>query len=110
MRESTNALSGFSVPWAAAAADFCLGAAIAVAAFLNHPFGGITGDAKIYIGRALADIDPDNVGRDLMFRLDGQSGFTVFRPLARWLVAHLGLETATWARCVARLRIYYLAL
>ncbi len=102
--------AGFSLPWAATAADFCLGAAIAVAAFLNHPFGGITGDAKIYIGRALADLDPDNVGHDLMFRLDGQSGFTIFRPLARWLVAHLGLETATWLLSVAGLLLYSVAI
>ena len=115
MRASTEASSISSAPWVSTpsigkAADYCLGAAIAIAAFLNHPYGGITGDVRIYIGRALADIDPDHVGRDLMFRLDGQSGFTIFRPLARWLVAHLGLETGTWLLSVAGLLVYSVAI
>ena len=56
---------------------------------LTHSAPGITGDAKIYIGRALADLDPAGVGRDMMFVLDGQSTFSVFTPLARALVAKL---------------------
>ena len=68
-------------------------ALLALAAFyaLEHPFAGITGDSKIYMGRALADLDPSGVGRDLMFRLDGQSQFSLFTPAARWLVGHLPL-------------------
>lgn len=64
---------------------------LALGAFyaLEHPFPGVIGDSKIYMGRALADLDPDGIGRDLMFRLDGQSQFSLFTPAARWLVAHL---------------------
>ena len=32
------------------------------------------------MGRALADLDPTGVGRDLMFVHDGQFGFSLFRP------------------------------
>ena len=72
-----------------------LAAFLALAAFyaLEHPYPGILGDSKIYMGRALADIDASGVGRDLMFRLDGQSQFSLFTPAARWLVAHLQLAT-----------------
>ncbi|MDE2363302.1 MAG: hypothetical protein KGM42_11540 [Hyphomicrobiales bacterium] len=73
-----------------------LSAAAAVAALyaVTHPFDGIAGDSKIYMGRALADLDPGGVGRDLMFRLDQQSGFSVFPKIAAWLVAHTSLSAA----------------
>ncbi|MFO1134668.1 MAG: hypothetical protein U1E30_05765 [Rhodoblastus sp.] len=85
------------------AARFVSGAAalLALGAFyaLEHPFSGIVGDSKIYMGRALADLDPSGVGRDLMFRLDGQSQFSLFTPVARWFLGHfpLALVAATMA-------------
>ncbi|KQP30815.1 hypothetical protein ASF49_12635 [Methylobacterium sp. Leaf104] len=57
---------------------------------LLHPYEGIDGDARIYVGRALADLDPDGVGRDLMFTHDGQSRFSLFPLVLRGLVAALG--------------------
>jgi len=54
---------------------------------LSRPFEGIHGDARIYIARALADNDPDGVGRDFMFVFDGQSQFSIFHFIADWLVA-----------------------
>ncbi|MCB1541620.1 MAG: hypothetical protein KDJ25_12530 [Rhodoblastus sp.] len=71
-------------------------ALLTLAAFyaIEHPYAGILGDAKIYMGRALADLDASGVGRDLMFRLDGQSQFSVFTPAARWLAAHLSFATS----------------
>lgn len=83
-RAATSSAARFA---AGAAAIVALGALYA----LEHPFPGIDGDSKIYMGRALADIDASGVGRDLMFRLDGQSQFSLFTPAARWLVAHLPL-------------------
>lgn len=73
-----------------------VGAILALGAFyaLEHPFPGIIADSQIYMGRALADIDPGGVGRDLMFRLDGQSQFSLFTPAARWLLAHVSLVVA----------------
>ncbi|MCC2103475.1 MAG: hypothetical protein KDJ20_05235, partial [Hyphomicrobiales bacterium] len=70
---------------------------LTLAAFyaLEHPYAGILGDAKIYMGRALADLDAGGVGRDLMYRLDGQSQFSLFTPAARWLVAHLQLAAGS---------------
>ena len=73
-----------------------IAALLALAAFyaIEHPYAGILGDSKIYMGRALADLDTAGVGRDLMFRLDGQSQFSLFTPAARWLVAHLPFATS----------------
>ncbi|MGH6819934.1 MAG: hypothetical protein ACREDU_03615, partial [Methylocella sp.] len=44
----------------------------------------------LYIGRAVADLDPSGVGRDLMFVHDGQFGFSLFRFVARAMVALWG--------------------
>lgn len=38
------------------------------------------------MGRALADLDPNGVGRDLMFVHDGQFGFSLFRYAAKTMV------------------------
>ena len=75
----------------AAATDVCLGVALVLLWTLEHSFVGIKGDAAIYMGRALADLDPAGVGRDEMFALDGQSSFSLFRIVARTLAAALGL-------------------
>jgi hypothetical protein len=59
-----------------------------------HPYPGIVGDSRIYIGRALADLDPTGVGRDMIFVNDGQFQFSLFPIVARGLVAHLGAAVA----------------
>jgi hypothetical protein len=71
---------------------------IALSVFLlGRPYFGIVHDGYIYIGRALADLDPNGVGRDLMFVHDGQFGFSVFRFAATALVALLGPALAAKA-------------
>lgn len=71
-------------------------ALVIAAAFyaICHPYLGIVGDANLYLGRALADLDPQGVGRDIAFALDGQSRFSIFSRLADPLVAALGAERA----------------
>jgi hypothetical protein len=71
---------------------------IALSVFLlSRPYLGIIHDGYIYIGRALADLDSNGVGRDLMFVHDGQFGFSVFRFAATALVALLGPALAAKA-------------
>ena len=53
---------------------------------LSRPYLGIVQDAYLYMGRALADLDPNGVGRDLMFVHDGQFGFSLFRYAANAMV------------------------
>jgi hypothetical protein len=57
---------------------------------LSRPYRGIVQDAHIYMGRALADLDPTGVGRDLMFVHDGQFGFSLFRFVTKAMVALFG--------------------
>jgi hypothetical protein len=75
-----------------------------------HPYLGIVADAGVYIGRALADLDPDGVGRDLMFVNDGQSQFSAFPLVARVLVARLGTDLAARVLAIGGSAIWFLAL
>ena len=60
---------------------------------LTHAYQGIVGDASVYIARALADLDPTGVGRDMMFVHDGQSRFSIVPLLLDRLVAAFGTNT-----------------
>lgn len=62
---------------------------------LTHAYRGLQGDASLYIGRALADLDPAGIGADLMFVLDGQSAFSLFRLFYARLVAAVGANEAS---------------
>jgi hypothetical protein len=64
---------------------------------LSRPYPGIMQDGYIYIGRGLADLDPNGVGRDMMFVHDGQFGFSGYRLIALALVALLGPALASKA-------------
>ena len=67
--------------------EFAAIAALLVLWLFCHPYFGNNRGSLIYTARALADLDPGGVGQDAMFRLDGQSAFTVFTPLFRDLTA-----------------------
>jgi hypothetical protein len=79
------------LPGAAGAGDFSPIPLIAFLVFvLGRPYRGIVQDPQIYIGRAVADLDPSGVGRDLMFVHDGQFAFSLFRFVVRAMVALWG--------------------
>lgn len=61
------------------------------------------------MGRALADLDPNGVGRDLMFVHDGQFGFSLFRYVASALIALFGLATAAKALAVMAALAWFFA-
>ena len=63
--------------------------------FFCNPFFEIDRSSLIYTGRMLADLDPTGIGRDMMFRLDGQSGFTIFTFIYREAATAFGTVTAT---------------
>ena len=95
---------------AATSTDLLVGVALAILWALGHGFNGIEGDARIYMGRALADVDPDGVGRDMMFAMDGQSAFTVFRVIARMLVAGVGIGPTSLILTLANLAAWFVAM
>ena len=71
------------------------GALSVVAMFLLcRPYLGIRHDARIYVGRAEADLGRAGMAQDLMFIHDGQSKYSVFGALFRPLVEHLGSAPA----------------
>lgn len=82
-RSSLERLSGFFA-WAALASCFAV----------SRPYRGIVGDSVLYMGRGLASLDPDGVGRDPMWILDGQMQFSVFPKVAYSLIALLGVANA----------------
>ncbi|ALL12746.1 hypothetical protein [Caulobacter henricii] len=55
---------------------------------------GLRHDARLYFGDALARLDPQGVGRDVIFAHDGQFGFSLYTPVLAWLVKGLGLNAA----------------
>lgn len=86
-------------PWRRFHAD-PLWALLLPLAFLMRPYSGIVQDARIYIGRGLADLDPGGLGQDIMFVNDGQTGFSLFRPIIRLLLGVLPADqTSTLLVC-----------
>jgi hypothetical protein len=84
---------------------------IAVALWaLTHPYQGILGDASVYVGRALADLDPAGIGRDMMFVNDGQSRFSVFPLLLDRLVAAFGTGPTALALALLAMAAWLAAL
>lgn len=61
---------------------------------LSRPYFGIRHDARIYVGRAEADLGRAGMAEDLMFVHDGQSKYSAFGALFRPLVEHLGSAPA----------------
>lgn len=76
----------------AAAVAHAVAAAVAITAFwfISHPYLGIVHDARLYVGKVLAEFDPNGVGRDLMFVHDGQFELSVFPIALKYAVAALG--------------------
>jgi hypothetical protein len=88
----------FAAHWQLAAAATPAAPLIAFSIFLlSRPYQGIVQDGYIYIGRALADLDPNGVGKDMMYVHDGQFGFSLFRYIAKELVAIFGAAAAAKA-------------
>jgi hypothetical protein len=77
---------------------------------LTHPYEGIIGDANLYIGRALADLDPAGLGRDLLFAHDGQSQFSFYPWLVKALVTSCGTNAASLILVVSAAILWLVAL
>jgi hypothetical protein len=77
---------------------------------LTHPYPGIVGDASLYIGRALADLDPQGLGQDLLFAHDGQSRFSLYPILVKWLVIACGTDRAALTLVISSMCLWVAAL
>ena len=77
---------------------------------LAHPYEGIVGDATLYIGRTLADLDPQGLGRDLFFAHDEQSRFSLYPRLVKAAVTMLGTDRGAMALTLASTALWISAL
>lgn len=77
---------------------------------LSRPYSGVHHDGRLYVGDALAKLDPGGVGRDLIFVHDGQFGFSLYTALLARLIAALDLSGATLAIVVVTLLAWFAAL
>jgi hypothetical protein len=83
--------------------------ALAALWFVLRAYHGVYHDARIYMGRALADLDPARFGADPMYALDGQTGFSAFRIVAREAVAVLGLAPGALVLALCGLACWFAA-
>jgi hypothetical protein len=74
-----------------------------------RPYLGIRHDARIYVGRALADLHPASLGGQIAFDHDGQSAFSVFPVLMRAAVSWLGPGPAAIVLTAAGLGLWIAA-
>lgn len=81
----------------AIASEILLGVIVASLWLLTRDYRGIIHDARIYVGRAMADLDPGGLGREPLFALDGQTGHSIFSFAIRPLVQALGPSAASLA-------------
>lgn len=76
---------------------------------LCRPYFGIRHDARIYVGRAEADLGLAGMAQSLMFAHDGQSQYSIFGALLRPAVQHLGSASAAMLFTAAGLAIWLCA-
>ncbi len=76
---------------------------------LNRFYRGIVHDSRIYLGRALANLDPQGLGREPTFQYDGQTQHTIFSHLMTPLVAAFGPSATSMAVALTALLIWLAA-
>lgn len=110
MSKTPNSAGRFSLP-RLAPTSWVLHALFAVLALLLfRPYLGITHDARLYVGYALASLDPTGIGTDIMFQHDGQSRYSLFPVPFLWLVGWLGPGQAALLATYAGLMLWAIAL
>lgn len=76
---------------------------------LNRFYRGIVHDSRIYLGRAVADLDPGGLGREPTFQYDGQTNHTVFSHLVLPAVRAFGPSATSMGVALAALLIWLAA-
>lgn len=76
---------------------------------LLHPYAGLVQDARIYIGRGLADRDPGGIGRDVMFANDGQTGFSLVREVVDASLSVMGPASTSMILALAGVVVWLVA-
>lgn len=77
--------------------------AIVAIILLARPYRGLSGDAALYVGHAVAVLDPQQIGLDPMWALDGQMQFSIFPRLVEFSISWLGVHWGALALAFAGL-------
>jgi len=84
--------------------------AVIVAAFLlARPYAGIVHDNILYVGQALARLNPDIYRGDVYFQWGSQDRYTFFSPIYSALILHLGLGPANLTLVLVSLGLFLAA-
>ena len=74
---------------------------------LSRPYIGIMQDARLYVGFALAQLEPNGIGQDLLFTADGQSGYSIYPAILRELVRAVGPSKAAMLSAFCGLCVWF---
>ena len=80
--------------WRQRATGWLLATGIAALWLLARPYTGIRHDGRLYLGQALARIEPEIFGRDLFFAFGSQDRFTLFSPIYALAIQAIGVPLA----------------
>lgn len=72
----------------------------------SRAYAGLVHNSRTYIGRAVADLHPGGLARDLVFSLDGQTQLTGYSLLTRPLVRLLGPDLAAFSLTAVTLVVW----
>jgi hypothetical protein len=91
-------------------AGVLLAAAVLGLWLLSNPYEGVVHDARLYVGHVLAAADPQGVGQDIMFRKDGQFGFSLFPALLAAVIDVAGVSLGAKLVSLAGLLVWIAAM
>jgi hypothetical protein len=70
------------------------GALLLALVFINHGYGGLRHDGRIYTLQALAHLQPELYAQDVYLRYGSQDGYTLFSPIYAAVAGRIGVEPA----------------
>ncbi len=106
---SVRGVQTFNIAWPGRLTPLLEAAVVVSIWLLSRLYQGIVQDNRIYLGRALADLDPQGLGREPAFLYDHQTTHTIFSHLIRPLVATLGPSATSISVTLAILLIWLAA-
>lgn len=86
------------------------GSAIVGLFLLARPYQGVVHDSFLYVGRAMANLDPQGLGRDISFATDGQSAYSLYPRALTLLTAQFGPGSAAMVATAIGLTLWLLAI
>lgn len=77
---------------------------------LARPYQGIVHDSFLYVGRAMANLDPRGLGLDISFATDGQSAYSLYPRALTFLTERFGPGSAAMVMTAIGLTLWLVAI